>query len=297
MSLGYYSILFDLLRSCSHPPQLFATGRVSSVRLMCNIFYNYFTLFLETTATLTDLTASGVCFCCIPAWLLSTSLQWAGVPRVNAQAAREPSPAHLEPTRPILCRFLRKATAPQLESTCIAEYLATERYQQIASCRGLDQCELSIGGLRPIRLWSPDSVAQFILTSSSASTRFAFPVFTRAAKVKKGPWISAASIRAMHVRWETDQRASSWLRVMNSPATSPQWSKWFAGSSHCPDGDHKRCVNTAIITNLSPNHRYHFVLGDAAPAKTTGLHPSGELTTEPSTIIGTEFSFSVLGDV
>ena len=100
----------------------------------------------------------------------------------------------------------------------------------------------------------------------------------------------------MVVRWETDVRASSWLRVVNKQfPSSPNMSRWIQGSSSCSAGAAPPCIHTATVTGFARGRSYAFVLGDVFPDAATGNHPGGAFSSVPAA--GTEYSFSVLGDV
>ncbi len=198
-----------------------------------------------------------------------------------------------------VCRFIRATGAPPHPSTCIAELLMPNYYRQIASCRGKDSCVLNNVYLPPkteiVRLWSPDSPNQAMFSSALHPPTYAFRVFPRAAKATKGPWLSGATQTSVIVRWETDVMASSWLRVANEPISSQHTVRWIQGSSSCSAGAAPPCIHTAAVTGLARGRRYQFVLGDVLPNAATGNHPAGAFSTVPAA--GTEYSFSVLGDV
>lgn len=244
------------------------------------------------------LTSTVFRLCWFSSLLFSGGVSWALEPALTpvqtSQQSPEPPP---RPSGTLLCRFARAAQAPQVPSICIAEYLAEKHYRRMAICRGLDSCKLSLGVYRPIRVWSPDSRRQLITTLPLLPASYTFPVFTRSATVTKGPWITAASQQSMVVRWETNIKAASWLRVVNDQFTPPHSSRWLEGKVSCPDGATERCVHTVIISGLSPDRKVSFVLGDVVPESSNGLHSGGELTTEPSVGSGKEYSFSVMGDV
>lgn len=246
----------------------------------------------------TGLANTVVQLCCFSWLLLSGGVSWALEPGLTpaqtSQQLPEPPP---KPGGKILCRFTRSPQAPPLASTCIAEYLSTNHYRFMASCRGLDSCLLSVGAYRPLRVWSPDSTSQLITTSPMLPMIYTFPVFTRSATVTKGPWISGASQQSMVVRWETNSKARSWLRVVNDQFTPPHSARWIEGNSSCPDGASQRCMHTVIISGLSPDRKYSYMLGDVATESSGGMHPGGRLRTELSVGSGSEYSFSVLGDV
>lgn len=246
----------------------------------------------------TGFVVTGLCCSVLPSLLLTTSMGLAAEANGNAVEQRETIPLRPPvPTVAIQCRFIRNPQDPPHQSTCIAEYLAAGFYRQIGSCRGLNSCTVTVGPYRPTRVWSPDSRYQFSSTAPILPANVSFPIFARKAQVTKGPWISAASTNRMVVRWETDGQATAWLRVVNDQFTPPHSSRWIQGNSSCPDGPTERCMHTVIVTGLTANQRYRFVLGDVVPNPTNGLHLGGNLTTEPAAGSAKEYSFSVLGDV
>ncbi len=237
------------------------------------------------------------CLCLIASLLFSAATGYGFEPSLSLAETQEEMPV-VQQTRgqAVTCRFIPVAGAPQHQSTCIAEHLTTTFYRRVASCRGYRSCVLNVPPLTsksPVRLWSPDSQNQtffYVLPPT-----YTFQVFPRAAQATKGPWISRATPTSMVVRWETDIRASSWLRVVNKQFPSPNMSRWVQGSSSCSAGAAPPCIHTATVTGLAQGRSYDVVLGDVRPDAATGNHPVGSFSTVPAA--GIEYSFAVLGDV
>lgn len=239
-----------------------------------------------------------LCFGGLPLLLLTAGDSRASETHLQDSPTGEQAPlSPATPIRSVLCRFVRGPQAGRQKSTCIAEHLAAGFYRQIALCSGVDSCVLKVPAMNSLRLWSPDSRTQFTTLTTPLLSSYTFPIFDRTAKVTKGPWITGAAQKTMVVRWETDRKASSWLRVVNNQFTPPHLSRWIQGRSSCPSGDNKPCIHSVFVNDLRADHRYSYLLGDVQPNATTGLHPSGRLTTEPIVPSNAEFSFSVVGDV
>ena len=238
-----------------------------------------------------------LCVCLIASLLFSAATGYGFEPSLSLAETQEEVPvAQQTRGQAVMCRFIPVAGAPKHQSTCIAEHLTTTFYRRIASCRGYSSCVLNVPlTLKPpFRLWSPDSPNQATFSSVLPPT-YTFKVFRRAAQATKDPWLSRATQTSMFVRWETDVRASSWLRVVNKQFPSPNMSRWIQGSSSCSAGAAPPCIHTATVTGLARGRSYDFVLGDVLPDAATGNHPVGSFSTVPAA--GIEYSFAVLGDV
>lgn len=233
--------------------------------------------------------------CCLASLIVPAGMAWASQP-ASLPGDHPPQPTPGFPTHQLQCRFQHPAGAPRAQASCVAQGLSGPT-KLLRTCRGLETCGLSLPPDRPIILWSPDSTTQFLVPASQSSSKYTFPVFKRVARVTKGPWISATNPNRMVIRWETDQTATTWLRLLRPPLSAAQSSLWFQGSSSCPDGVTKRCMHTVFVNGLLPDESDSFLLGDVAPNASTGSHPKGSFRTEPAVAAKSSYSFSVFGDV
>ena len=214
--------------------------------------------------------------------------------RGNGKASAAPSLG-----RAVECRFIQPPGALMgANYECSLELLQRSHYRRVAICHGTTACLLNLSSLpsQLVRIWSPDSSVQLVTNFQNVPAMVRFPVFPRAARVTKGPWIGDVLETSAVVRWETDRYAGSWLRIVNALNQVPHDARWIQGTSTCSSpASPTPCLHTAQVARLQSAHRYEFLIGDGLSNPKKLVHATGAVDTAPGATAN--FTFSTFADV